>query len=363
MQTPDLSNDAIRLLQRLISTPSLSREEDATAEILVEFFNSKGINANRHLNNVWTLNKYFDESKKTILLNSHHDTVKPTTAYTRDPYDAKIENGKLFGLGSNDAGGSLVSLIACFLHFYESTDLPFNLIISATAEEEISGANGIESLLPQLPDIYVAIVGEPTGMQVAVAEKGLMVIDCIAFGIAGHAARDEGENAIYKAIGDIEWFRHFEFDKLSAMLGPVKMNVTSIHTPNTAHNVVPSECHFVVDVRATDMYSLEEILKIIREHVGCTVMPRTVRLKPSWISVNHPMVIAATRTDRELYGSPTLSDQALLSVDSIKCGPGESERSHTADEFIYLKEIEEGIEIYIRLLNEYSIISKQLNEL
>lgn len=302
----------------------------------------------RQGNNVWVKNKYFDASKPTLLLNSHHDTVKPNPGYTRDPFAATLEDGKLFGLGSNDAGGPLVSLIGTFISVYE-TDLKYNLVMAATAEEEISGANGIESVWPKLPHIDFAIVGEPTGTDVATAEKGLLVIDCISHGKAGHAAREEGDNAIYRAMKDIEWFKTFSFPKISSTLGKVKMSVTVIHA-GQAHNQVPPTCTFTVDIRVTDAYSLEEVLVIIKQHVGSDVTPRSLRLRPSAIAADHPLVLAASATGRKLYGSPTTSDQALLPVPSIKMGPGDSARSHSADEFIYLREVKDGIQKYLRLL-------------
>jgi acetylornithine deacetylase len=343
--------DAVGLLKELIATPSFSREEDNTAAILVRFLEEYGVLPIRHLNNVWALNKHFDPRKPNILLNSHHDTVKPNPQYTRDPFAPVVEDGKLFGLGSNDAGGCLVSLIAAFLHFYDMEGLPYNILLAASAEEEISGVNGIESILEQLPPIDFAIVGEPTKTDLAVAEKGLMVLDCVAHGKAGHAARDEGENALYKAMDDISWFRNFRFPKVSPTLGPVKMSVTVIQTSNKAHNVVPAECSFVVDVRATDQYTLEEMLDTIRANVQCDVTPRSMRMRPSFIPEGHPLVQAGIGLGKQLYGSPTTSDQALIPATSVKVGPGDSARSHTADEFIYLDEIRQGIDTYIRLLS------------
>lgn len=343
--------DAVKLLKELIATPSFSREEDATAAVLVRFLEERGVKPERHLNNVWALNKHFSPGKPSILLNSHHDTVKPNPQYTRDPFAPVVEDGKLFGLGSNDAGGCLVSLIAAFLHFYDAENLPYNIVFAASAEEEISGVNGIESILAKLPPVDFAIVGEPTKTDLAVAEKGLMVLDCVAHGKAGHAARDEGENALYKAMDDINWFRTYRFPKVSDTLGPVKMSVTVIQTSNKAHNVVPAECSFVVDVRATDQYSLEEMLEIIRANVKCDVTPRSMRMRPSFIPKEHALVQAGLGLGKQLYGSPTTSDQALIPATSVKVGPGDSARSHTADEFIYLDEIRQGIDTYIRLLS------------
>jgi acetylornithine deacetylase len=352
MDIDQLYNNAVSLLRQLISTPSFSKEEDGTAAIIEEFFASKNIPSNRLLNNVWATNKFFDKSKPTILLNSHHDTVKPNPQYTKDPFEAVVEDGKLFGLGSNDAGGSLVSLIAAFIYFYNKENLNRNIVLAATAEEEISGVNGIEKLLPLLPKIDLAIVGEPTLTNLAIAEKGLLVLDCVATGKAGHAAREEGENAVYKAMQDIQWLQNYQFPKISETLGPVKMSVTSINTENKAHNVVPAECNFVVDIRVTDEYSHEEILKIIKQHIQSDVKPRSTRLRSSKIEINHPIVQAGIKLGKETYGSPTTSDAALINAPVLKCGPGDSARSHCADEFIYLQEIKEGIETYIKILEQ-----------
>ena len=347
----ELSQKAIGLLKQLIETPSLSREEQDTAALLVAFFEKEGIATERLGHNIWARNQHFDPAKPTILLNSHQDTVKPNAGYTRDPFAAAEEGGKLYGLGSNDAGGCLVSLIATFLHYYNKPDLNYNLVMAASAEEEISGKAGMENLVPHLPRIDFAIVGEPTQMHLATAEKGLMVLDCVVRGKAGHAARDEGENAIYKVLPIIDWFRSFEFPKVSAQLGPVKMSVTVIEA-GKQHNVVPDECRLVVDVRTTDAYSNEETLAIIRQYVDCEVTPRSTRLNPSGIPDSHPIVQAGLALGRETYGSPTLSDQALMPFPSLKMGPGDSARSHTADEYIFLSEIEEGIKTYIELLKD-----------
>lgn len=347
-----LQNDAVELLKELIATPSFSKEEGQTASIIGKFFGVRNIAASRVGNNVFALNKYFDENKSTILLNSHHDTVKPNPQYTKDPFAPTIEDGKLFGLGSNDAGGCLVSLIATFLYFYERPDLKYNLVIAATAEEEISGTGGIEYALPYLPKIDCAIVGEPTQMQMAVAERGLMVLDCLSEGRAGHAARNEGENAIYKAMKDIEWFRSYQFSKVSDLLGLTRMNVTVVETENKAHNVVPALCRFVVDARINELYSFEEVLEIIKDNVQCRVTPRSIRLKSSIIALDHSLVKAGLSLGRSYYGSPTTSDKALMPFPALKMGPGDSARSHTADEFIFVEEIKEGIGLYTRLLNE-----------
>lgn len=352
MASEQLYNEAVGLLQKLIVIPSLSREEDKTASALESFFAQHDIPVKRHLNNVWAFNKFFDAAKPTIILNSHHDTVKPNPQYTRNPHEATIEDGKLFGLGSNDAGGPLVSLIAAFLHFYERSDLKYNLCIAATAEEEISGVNGIEAILPFLPSIEFGIVGEPTLMNLAVAEKGLLVLDCIAHGKAGHAAREEGDNAIYKAMKDIAWFNYFIFPKVSETLGPVKMNVTVINTDNKAHNVVPSQCSFTVDIRVTDAYTHEQVLEIIQHYVKSEVKPRSMRMRATSIDPQHPIVKAGVSLDKKIYGSPTCSDKALMPFPALKCGPGDSARSHTADEFIFTQEIKTGIEGYINMIEE-----------
>src|SRR6185503_18574163 len=342
-----LQLDAIGLLKQLISTPSFSKEEDNSSALIKTFLEKKEVKTEQYLYNIWARNKYFDNTKPTILLNSHHDTVKPNKGYTLDPFSPIEKEEKLFGLGSNDAGGSLVSLIATFIYFYEKEDLKYNIVLAATAEEEISGHNGIEILLPQLGKIDFAIVGEPTQMNMAVAEKGLMVLDCIAMGRAGHAAREEGDNAVYKAIKDIEWFSSYKFDKVSDLLGPVKMSVTVIETDNKAHNVVPAQCKFVVDCRVNELYTFEEMLDIIRSNVQSEIKPRSTRLRSSSIGLNHPIVEAGSKLGRTYYGSPTTSDKALMNFPTLKIGPGDSARSHTADEFIYIDEIKNGIELYI----------------
>jgi acetylornithine deacetylase len=342
---------AINLLEQLIAIPSFSKEEDKTAIVLQGFFSQRDIHAERKGNNVWARNKHFRAGLPTILLNSHHDTVRPNSAYTRDPFHAEIIDGKLYGLGSNDAGGPLVCLIIAFLHFYEQKNLPFNLVMAATAEEEISGREGIESIWSLLPAIDFAIVGEPTLCHMAVAEKGLIVLDCVSAGKAGHAAREEGVNAIYEAMKDIEWFRAYRFPKVSPTLGEIKMTTTVIQA-GKQHNVVPAECHFTVDVRVTDQYSLEEVLAVIEENTKARITPRSLRMRSSGIAADHPLVLAGQKLRIPLYGSPTTSDQALIPVPSVKIGPGDSARSHTADEFIHIAEIVKGIETYIALLTE-----------
>lgn len=361
----EIHQDAIALLKQLIAIPSFSKEEHETANLIQNCLKDKGVKTFRYLNNVWAVNDYYQPGKPTILLNSHHDTVKPNKGYTLDPFSPIEKEGKLYGLGSNDAGGCLVSLMAAFLHFHKMQDLEYNLVYAATAEEEISGRNGIEGLLQSdefknsmgiqdasLYNKWGAIVGEPTQMQLAVAEKGLMVLDCTAQGKAGHAARNEGENAIYKAMMDIEWVYVYQFPKVSQFLGPLKMTVTSIETENKAHNVVPSQCSFIIDVRVNELYTMEEVLDTVRHHIQSEVKPRSTRLRSSSISLDHPLVKAGIALGREPYGSPTTSDKALMPFPALKMGPGDSARSHTADEYIYINEIEAGIDLYIQLLNK-----------
>ncbi|HEY0298821.1 MAG TPA: M20 family metallo-hydrolase [Arachidicoccus sp.] len=361
--------DAIDLLKQLIATPSFSREEDKTATVIEQFLQGKNIAVKRFLNNVWAINKHFDVQKPTLLLNSHHDTVKPNAKYTKNPFEPIEEDGKLFGLGSNDAGGCLVSLIAAFVHFYDKENLPFNMVVAATAEEEITGKNGIEALLinegflkslhnPDFKneqDKWFAIVGEPTLMELAIAEKGLMVIDATAQGIAGHAARDEGENALYKALKDIQWFETFKYPKVSQWLGEVKQTVTVIETDNKAHNVVPATCSFVVDIRIPDCYTHEEILSIIGQNIQSDFKERSVRLRSTRIELDHPLIKSGITLGKKPYGSPTCSDKALIPFAALKCGPGFSGRSHTADEFIYLNEIKGGIETYIKMIEGINV--------
>ncbi|GAB4028462.1 M20 family metallo-hydrolase [Spirosoma gilvum] len=346
-----LSAEALALLKRLISTPSFSREEAQTAALIEAFFQEKQIPYQRLKNNVWAQNQYAEPGKPTLLLNSHHDTVKPNKSWTLDPFVPLEQDGKLFGLGSNDAGGCLVSLLATFVYFYNRSDLAYNIVMAATAEEEVSGRDGLELLLPTLPPIDFAIVGEPTEMQLAIAEKGLLVLDCTAHGVSGHAARDEGDNAIYKAIQDINWLMNYQFQKVSPTLGPIKLSVTIINA-GTQHNVVPDTCTFTIDVRVTEQYTLEEVIETIQANIQAEIKPRSIRLKPSSIPADHPIVKAGLALGRYTYGSPTTSDQALLSCPSLKCGPGHSSRSHSADEFIYLREIEEGVQGYIQMLEQ-----------
>ncbi len=302
-------------------------------------------------NNTWAFNKFFSKEKPTILLNSHIDTVKPAKGYTLDPFSPIEEGDQLFGLGSNDAGGPLVALLATFIHFYNRDNLPFNLVFVASAEEEISGRRGLEIVLPRIAPIEFAIVGEPTKMEVAIAEKGLLVLDCYAHGKSGHTARNEGENALYKAIDDIQKLRNFKFEKISNVLGEVKITVTMIEA-GTQHNVIPDVCHFVVDVRTNEHYLNKDVAEIIADLIESEVKPRSVRLNSSGISEQHPFAVLAKSKGIKIYGSPTTSDQAIMPFLSVKMGPGDSARSHTADEFIYKSEILAGIERYIELLED-----------
>jgi acetylornithine deacetylase len=355
MAIQELTNNAIALLKQLIETPSFSSEEDQTALHIEAWFKRYNIDYKRTKNNIWAVNKYFDASKPNMLLNSHHDTVKPNTAYTKDPFKAIVEDGKLYGLGSNDAGGCLVSLIATFTHFYNYKDLKYNLILVASAEEESSGPNGLNSMLKIIPKIDVAIVGEPTLMNLAVAEKGLIVFDAKVKGTASHAAHPNDDNPIYKTIETLQWFKDLKFEKGSKTLGDVKLTVTQMNAGNQ-HNVVPADVELVIDVRVNDKYTNAEIAEFLQKNAPCSsIVPRSLHLNSSSIPIDHPLVEAGIAMGRTTYGSPTLSDQAWLSCKSLKLGPGDSPRSHSADEFIYLNEIEEGIEIYIELLNRVLI--------
>ncbi|NMM49030.1 M20 family metallo-hydrolase [Flammeovirgaceae bacterium KN852] len=346
-----LQSEAIETLKNLISNPSYSGEETETALILEGWLKEYGFEPNRQFNNVWATSPGFDESKPTILLNSHHDTVFPNEGYTKDPHTPIVEDGTLYGLGSNDAGGPLVSLLATFLYFSQEDEVPFNLIFAGTGEEETSGPHGLNNLIPELPHFDYAIVGEPTQMEMATAEKGLIVLKCVAKGVSGHAARDVGDNAIYKAMKDIEWFKSYSFGNDSPKLGPVKMTVTMINA-GTQHNVVPDTCEFTVDIRTTDTVSNEEVMKVVKENITSEIVSASTRLRPSGISDSHPIVQAAKELDIVTFGSPTMSDQAMIEGPSIKMGPGDSKRSHTADEYIKLDEIKHGIETYITLLKQ-----------
>lgn len=349
-RTEQAAEEAISLLKQLIATQSFSKEEQQTADIIADHLEGKGCEVQRLMNNVWVRSHNFDPRKPTILLNSHHDTVKPASTYTRDPFSPDVEQDMLYGLGSNDAGGALVSLMQLFLLLDAERDRSYNLIFAASAEEEISGKNGIAALLPELGSIDLAIVGEPTGMQMAVAEKGLMVIDAEAQGVSGHAARNEGVNAIYLALEDIQKLKNFRFPRKSETLGDIRISVTQIHA-GTQHNVVPDRCSFVIDVRTHEQYSNSEVFSLLQQQVQSKLTARSFRLNASGIPTDHPLVQKGLSMGLKAYGSPTLSDQALMSgFPSLKIGPGLSERSHTADEFIRLSEIREGIEIYVQLL-------------
>ncbi|UOQ96919.1 M20 family metallo-hydrolase [Hymenobacter sp. 5317J-9] len=353
---PDVINSlheaAVALLMQLIKTPSFSREEADTATLIEAFLTAHGATPHRRQNNVWAFSEHFDAQKPTILLNSHHDTVKPGAGWHENPFGAVLEGDKLTGLGSNDAGASAVSLLATFLHFRNKPNA-FNLICAITAEEEISGANGIRSVLPEFGKIELGIVGEPTGMNLAIAEKGLLVLDGTAHGKTGHAARDEGENALYKALDDIQWLRNYQFPKVSGLLGPVKTTVTQI-SAGSQHNVVPDRCQFVVDVRTNELYSNQEVLAIIRANVQAEITPRSTHLNSSRISENHPLIQKGKTMGKQIYGSPTLSDQSMMPFETLKMGPGDSARSHTPNEYILLSEIESGIRDYISLLSDFS---------
>ena len=343
------TSEAITLLSSLISIPSVSREEQQVADFLQNYMERSGIMTGRSGNNIWCISPMFDTKKPTILLNSHIDTVKPVNGWRKQPFTAKMEDGKLYGLGSNDAGASVVSLFEVY-RYLSATEQAYNLIFLASCEEEVSGKNGIESVLPQLPPIALGVVGEPTEMHPAIAEKGLMVLDVTAHGKAGHAARNEGENAIYKALDDIQWFRNYRFSKESSFLGPVKMSVTQVNA-GTQHNVVPDICTFVVDIRSNECYSNEELFQEICSHIQSEAKARSFRLNSSHIDAEHPFVKRAVELGRTPFGSPTLSDQALMRFPSVKIGPGKSSRSHTADEYIRVSEIEEAIGMYIKILD------------
>lgn len=351
--TESYTTQAIELLKQLISIESLSRKEDKAADLMENFLKKKGFSVNRKGNNVWVWAQAKDSNKPTILLNSHIDTVKPSSKWTYPPFEPTVKGDFLYGLGSNDAGGPLVSLLATFLLLAEK-EQPYNLVYTATAEEEISGANGVAIILDELGSVDLGIVGEPTDMQMAIGEKGLLVLDCEAKGKAGHAARNEGVNAIYEAIHDIEWFRSYQFPKVSDLFGPVKMTVTQIEA-GSQHNVMPDTCKFVVDVRVNEKYSNLQVVDIIQSHVKCHVTPRSTRLNSSSISMEHPVVKKGLQLGRTCYGSPTTSDQALMNFTTLKMGPGHSGRSHTADEYIKLSEIKEGVEIYYALLNDLKL--------
>jgi acetylornithine deacetylase len=347
-----LKSEAIALLKQLISTPSFPKEEERTATIIEQFLASKGASIRRQGNNVWAFASPFQPHLPSIWLNSHHDTVKPNIGYTQDPFSPIERDGKLFGLGSNDAGGPLVALIATFCYFI-GKDLPFNLLLIASAEEEISGSNGISSLLEILPPAELVLVGEPTQLRLAIAEKGLLVIDGMVTGKAGHAAREEGINAIYLALNDLEKIKNYKFAKVSPFLGPTKVSCTVIHA-GEQHNLVPDLCQYVLDVRVNELYTHEEVLDELKEVLSANLSPRSMRLRSSCLPEGHVMHVIAKNLGLETFGSPTLSDQALIPYPSAKIGPGDSARSHTADEYIFIQEVEDGISRYISILETYA---------
>ena len=346
--------DAIELLKGIISRPSFSRDEKEVADFLQQAWEKAGYKVNRKGNNLWLIAPNFQLERPTILLNSHIDTVKPASGWTKDPFTPEeSEEERLYGLGSNDAGASVVSLYETF-RILSDKEQPYNLIFLASCEEEVSGKNGLESVLSELPPITFAVVGEPTGMHPAIAEKGLMVLDCVSIGKAGHAARNEGINAITLAMKDIAWFNSYQFPEKSDFLGPVKMSVTIIHA-GTQHNVVPDRCEFTVDIRTNEFYSNEKLFELIQSQVDCEVKARSFRLNSSRTEIEHPFVQRAILMGKEPFGSPTLSDQALMPFPSVKIGPGNSARSHAADEYIGFMEIREAIDIYVRLLDQLSL--------
>ncbi len=345
--------EVLQLLERLIATPSLSRQEDATATLLFEFLAHKGLKPQRQGHNVWVVAPQVDPSQPVLVLNSHHDTVPPVEGWQRHPFQPQREGDRLYGLGSNDAGGPLVALVATFLEVAKWSARTFNLVLALTAEEEVSGAGGVAAILDRLSPVggmpHAGVVGEPTSLRMATAERGLFVVDAQAVGKSGHAAYDGGINAIYEAMADIEWLRTYQFPKKSELLGPVRMSVTQIEA-GTRHNVVPDRCRFVIDVRTNDCYTNEEVWEVMQAHCRSQLVPRSLRLQPSRIDPDHPLVQAARRIGLECYGSLTLSDQALMPFPTVKMGPGDSLRSHTADEYIQLSELQEGIVRYIDLL-------------
>lgn len=349
MTAQQYTGEAVSLLSHLIATPSVSRDEHRAADIMEEELARCGFTPHREANNVWAIGPCQREDRPTLLLNAHIDTVKPVASYTRNPYEPSLEDGTLYGLGSNDCGGGLVSLLQVFRELSASERCPYNLVYLASAEEEVSGKDGISRALPLLPHVDVAIVGEPTGMQPAVAEKGLMVVDITAHGKSGHAARNEGVNAIYEALDDLCWIRSHRFDRVSQFLGPTKMQATVVNA-GTQHNVVPDECKIVVDVRTNELYTNEEVFDIISSHCKSECHARSFRLHSSRIDLNHPLVERCVALGLQPFGSPTLSDQALMPFASLKLGPGQSARSHSANEYIKVSEIEHAIGLYLRLL-------------
>ena len=341
--------EAVDLLKRLIATPSVSRQEDVAANIMETALEKYGFECRREKNNVWAVSPDYDETQPTVLLNAHVDTVRPVSTWKRDPFVPDLSDGRLYGLGSNDCGGGLVSLLQVF-RVMSSRVRQYNLVYLASAEEEVSGNDGLSRALPLLPKIDVAVVGEPTGLQPAIAEKGLMVLDITAHGRSGHAARNEGVNAIYEALDDMLWLRDFKFEKVSSLLGPTLMTLTVVNA-GTQHNVVPDRCNMVVDVRTNELYTNEEVFDIVRSHMRSDVSARSFRLHPSHIDENHPLVRRCVEIGLKPFGSPTLSDQALMPFPSLKLGPGESARSHSADEYVRIDEIENAISTYIELLD------------
>ncbi len=346
-------SDAVELLKKLIATPSVSRNEKDAADIMEQTIRSYGFEPQREANNIWIIDPHYDESRPTLLLNAHIDTVKPVASWTRDPFSPDVEDGVLYGLGSNDCGGGLCSLLQIFRMLTEKPQR-YNLIYLASAEEEVSGKDGITRALPLLPHIDLAIVGEPTGMNPAVAEKGLMVLDVIAHGKSGHAARNEGVNAIYEALDDMRWIRDYKFEKVSEFLGPTKMTLTVVNA-GTQHNVIPDKCTMLVDIRTNEFYDNEEVFEFIRQHLKSEVKAHSFRLKSSRIDPEHPLIKKCVAMGMKPFGSPTLSDQALMHFPSFKLGPGESSRSHSADEFIKISEISDAVAKYRELLDGASI--------
>ena len=353
MKQVDYVNDAVELLKTLIAAPSISREEEKAADALIRFIIRCGLAYKREVNNVWIIDPHYDENRPNLLLNAHLDTVKAVDSWTRHPFTPTVEGDTIYGLGSNDCGGGLVSLLQVFRMLIKK-EQKYNVIYLASAEEEISGKNGIERVLPMLPPIDVAVVGEPTGLQPAIAEKGLIVLDVTAHGKSGHAARNEGVNAIYQALDDIQWFRNYTFPKNSEVLGPTNMNVTMI-SAGTQHNVIPDKCTFTVDIRSNENYTNKEIYDFICKNVKSEVKARSFRLSSSHINISHPLITRALEMNLVPFGSPTLSDQALMSFPSFKLGPGESCRSHCADEFIRISEIDKAIDLYFNLFDGVSL--------
>ncbi len=346
-------SDAVQLLKKLIATPSVSRNEKDAADIMEQTIRSYGFKTQREANNLWIIDPHYDESRPTLLLNAHIDTVKPVASWSRDPFSPDVEDGVLYGLGSNDCGGGLCSLLQIFRMLTEKPQ-SYNLIYLASAEEEVSGKDGITRALPLLPHIDLAIVGEPTGMNPAVAEKGLMVLDVIAHGKSGHAARNEGVNAIYEALDDMRWIRDYKFEKVSEFLGPTKMTLTVVNA-GTQHNVIPDKCTMLVDIRTNEFYDNEEVYEFIRQHLKSEVKAHSFRLKSSRIDPEHPLIRKCVAMGMKPFGSPTLSDQALMHFPSFKLGPGESSRSHSANEFIRISEIRDAIAKYETLLDGAAI--------